>query len=114
MDKLKDSQKNICEKFLANYQPCDMNLKVGVSKNLKSGLLPINGVRVKEEKGTSGWYIWAGEWSDDPEFFVPLHGHHLDEWANVVLPYLGLPEGWRFLVAEGYEDVWKDDDGVID
>ncbi len=25
-----------------------------------------------------------------------------------VLPYLGLPPGWRFLVAPGYVDVWED------
>jgi hypothetical protein len=24
------------------------------------------------------------------------------------MPYLGLPEGWRFLVTENYEDVWED------
>ncbi|WP_459213513.1 immunity protein Imm33 domain-containing protein [Paraburkholderia caribensis] len=24
------------------------------------------------------------------------------------MPYLGLPPGWRFLIAEGYEDVWED------
>ena len=46
--------------------------------------------------------------SDDPDFFVPLHGKHLTEWALMVLPYLGLPPGWRFLITEGYEDVWED------
>ena len=105
---LEEKQKSICGKFSASYQPCDLRLKVGISKNVKDGVRPINGLRVKEEHGTSGWYIWAGDWSDDPDFFVPLHGEHLVDWAEMVMPYLGLPEGWRFLVTEDYEDVWVD------
>lgn len=105
--KLEDQQKGVCDKFSASYQPCDLNLKVGVSRNVKDGIQPIHGLRVKEEHGTSGWYIWAGDWSDDPDFFVPVHGVHLSERADIVMPYLGLPEGWRFLVAEDYEDVGK-------
>lgn len=105
---LEDKQKEICQKFSASYQPCDLNLKVGISRNVKDGVMPINGLRVKEEAGTCGWYIWAGDWSDAPDFFVPLHGLHLDNWSEIVMPYLGLPEGWRFLLAENYEDVWQD------
>lgn len=74
-----------------------------------SGQLPINGVRCLPEKGTTGWYIWAGEtMSDDPDFFVPLHVSHLGSWCPEVLPYLELPPGWRFLVAPGHEDAWFD------
>ena len=105
---LEDKQKNICEKFSASYQSCDLNLKVGISLNVKDGVRPINGLRVREENETSGWYIWAGDWSDEPDFFVPLHGEHLNQWAAIVMPYLGLPEGWRFLITEDYEDVWED------
>lgn len=103
---LGDHQKRICHKYSARYQHCDLNLKVGISENIRSGARPIHGVRLKEEHGTSGWYIWAGEWLDDPAFYVPLHGTHLHAWAEIALPYLGLPEGWRFLITENYEDVW--------
>lgn len=105
---LEDKQRQVCAKFHATYQACNLQLKVGVSTNLKDGLHPINGLRVKEENGMSGWYIWVGEWSDKDDFFVPLHGEHLKNWAEIAIPYLGLPEGWRFLVAEDYEDVWYD------
>ena len=44
-----------------------------------------------------------------PIFFVPLHVVHLDEWCPEVKKYLGLPPGWRFLIAEGHEDVWFDE-----
>jgi hypothetical protein len=106
---LESRQKKICSKYEAEFFGCDLELKVGIARNVPDGARPLNGLRIKPERGTSGWYIWAGEeWSDDPDFFVPLHGKHLTEWAPMVLPYLGLPPGWRFLITEGYEDVWDD------
>ena len=45
-----------------------------------------------------------------PDFFQPLHVEHLFERYPRVLPYLALPAlppGWRFLFADGYEDVCK-------
>ena len=45
--------------------------------------------------------IWAGgELSSAPDFFRPLHVEHLISWAPAVLPYLGLPPGWRFLACD--------------
>ena len=102
-------QREKCAKFDAKFVSCDPKLKVGISQNVRNGLRPINGLRISPEGDTCGWYIWAGEeWSDAPDFFVPLHAKHLEQWAPLVLPYLGLPPGWRFLVTEEYEDAWKD------
>ena len=85
------------------------NFKVGISRNVKDGLWPINGLRHPVEGNTTGWYIWAGEdFSTDPDFFIPLHVKHLEEWCPMVLKYLSLAPGWRFLVTENYEDVWED------
>lgn len=107
---LVETQREICERYGASYIPCDMNLKVGISRNVKSGAIPVNGLRVAPESDTCGWYIWAGEdWSDDENFFVPLHAVHLEEWAPIVLPYLGLAPGWRFLLTNTYQDVWRDE-----
>lgn len=108
--RLEDLQKEICEKFKAEFYETNLALKVGISRNVKEGIRPIHGLRIKPENGTSGWYIWGGDWSDAEDFFVPLHGVHLKEWAPLVLPYLGLEPGWRFLITEDYEDVWKDAD----
>jgi len=103
-------QQKICAKYGAQFTECDMQLKVGVSKNIMDGARPINGLRIEPKEDTCGWYVWAGEeWSDSADFFVPLHAMHLEQWAPLVLPYLGLPPGWRFLVTEQYEDVWADD-----
>ncbi|TWD77279.1 hypothetical protein FB547_110241 [Variovorax beijingensis] len=73
-------------------------------------MLPVNGLRHPPTTGTSGWYIWAGEeLSTEADFFKPLHIEHLDGWAPEIKKYLGLPPGWRFLIAPGYEDIWFDE-----
>jgi len=108
MDSIK-TQKEVCTKFGAVFVEAPSNLKVGISLNVKEGIYPINGMRHPIEGDTSGWYIWAGEqFSEDPDFFVPLHIEHLNEWCPQIIKYLGLAPGWRFLIAPGYEDVWQD------
>jgi hypothetical protein len=67
-------------------------------------------VRVVPESGTCGWYLWAGEeLPQHRDLFIPLHVTHLADWCPQALPYLGLPPGWRFLLAPGHEDVWLDE-----
>ena len=100
MISIEEKQKILCKKYSMPYQATNLSLKVGISKNLKNTKGPIHGLRSKEENGTSGWYFWSGEWSDDIDFFVPIHGYHLNDWSNQILSYLGLPE---------YEDVWVDE-----
>lgn len=100
----------ICRQYGSQFDPPSHGLKVGVARNVRSGLLPINGLRHTPAAGTTGWYIWAGDTlSDAPDFFEPLHVEHIETWCPRVLPYLALEPGWRFLVADGYEDVWRDD-----
>ena len=79
------------------------------------GKKPINGLRHQPEKGTSGWYIWCGEeFSDDENFFSPLHIEHIREHLPEVIEYLDLPPGYRFLIdGKNYEDVWFDDTGSV-
>ncbi|MEM7248607.1 MAG: hypothetical protein AAF533_24970 [Acidobacteriota bacterium] len=90
---------------------CPEHEKVGVSRDVGTGVMPIHGMRLRPENGTAGWYLWAGEdMSDEPDFFEPLHVSHLQERCPEVLPFLELPPGWRFLLAPGHEDVWHDPD----
>lgn len=104
-------QKEVCNKYSAEYIPSFKNFKVGISKNIRDGIMPINGLRHPIEGDTTGWYIWAGEeYSEDSDFFLPLHVEHLKDWCPLVIKYLGLPPGYRFLITDdGYEDVWEDD-----
>lgn len=102
-------QQAVCVRFGADACPSPADQKVGIARNVRTGLQPINGLRISPEGDTTGWYIWAGEeWSDAPDFFVPLHVAHLDTWCPEVIPYLQLPPGWRFQIAPGHEDVWFD------
>ncbi len=108
MDAL-ERQLVVCRKYGASHYPAPANLKVGIAENVKRGLQPLNGLRHPPAADTTGWYLWAGEeLSTAPDFFLPLHVAHLESWCPEAIPYLGLPPGWRFLLAPGYEDVWYD------
>ena len=108
-------QRATCVQFGADYVQTAAGDKLGIANNVKSGLLPINGLRHVPSAGTSGWYIWAGEGlSRDPEFFQPLHAVHIHEWCPQVEAFLGLAPGWRFLLAGDYQDVWFDPDLLRD
>ncbi|KZN66443.1 hypothetical protein N473_08615 [Pseudoalteromonas luteoviolacea CPMOR-1] len=102
------NQREICSKFKVEYVPCYKSDKLGIAIE-SIGKQPIHGLRHKAENGTCGWYIWCGEaLLNDPDFFKPLHVSHVNQYLPQVLPYLALPPGHRFLLADGYEDVWQD------
>jgi hypothetical protein len=102
-------QEELCKRYGAEFVSSPPHLKVGIARNVREGILPINGLRHPPVGDTTGWYIWAGdEPSDDPGFFVPLHVEHLAEWCPNAIRFLGLPPGWRFLFAGAHEDVWED------
>ncbi len=104
-----DEQLALCRKYGVTLCPTPPDLKAGVAANVRDGVLPVNGLRLHPEAGTTGWFIWAGEeMSDADDFFLPLHVAHLPVWCPLVVKFLGLPPGWRFLIAGDYEDVWED------
>ena len=110
-NEIQQKQKEICQKWQADFLESTSELKIGISENVKSGILPINGLRIYPESDTSGWYIWAGEeLSNEDDFFKPLHIAHLENWIPNINKYLGLAPGWRFLIANNYEDVWFDEE----
>ena len=102
----------ICEKYRARHTSPRYDLKVGI--NLGGEAYPINGHREPDSPAydeLTGWWIWNDERDipqDDPHFFESLHAFHLLESRPAVLPYLGLPPGWRFLIAPNHEDAWYD------
>ena len=102
MDAITAEQRSVCKRIGVHPVPAFTDLKVGIARNVRDGVQPLNGLRHQPEGDTTGWYIWAGEnLSDDPDFFVPLHVSHLAEWCPEVEKYLALPPGWRFLIAPG-------------
>ncbi|MHA7580724.1 immunity protein Imm33 domain-containing protein [Paenibacillus vandeheii] len=103
-------QIQMCQKYNADYVPSELHHKIGIAWNVKEKKLePIHGMRIQPEGDTTGWYIWAEEYSEADDFFVPLHVTHIDDWDPKIKKYLGLASGWRFVIAEDYEDVWFDE-----
>jgi hypothetical protein len=110
MSFLLPDQKIVCAKYGAPCIPCDQNLKVGISRDFDGENFPINGLRHPVVADTTGWYLWSGEqFSEDPDFFDPLHTFHLNDLCPKIVKYLGLAPGWRFLFSPAQEDVWFDE-----
>jgi hypothetical protein len=103
-------QKILCGKFGIEWVSSEISLKIGLSDEVIKGIMPINGLRHWQEKDTTGWYIWAGEeYSNEDDFFKPHCLKHLITICPLIIQYLGLPAGYRFLIDnKGYEDVWED------
>lgn len=105
------AQAKVCQRYDVLLTPPASSSKLGISDSALRGEQPLNGLRHPPAAGISGWFIWGGqEFSTDPKFFNPMHVSHLEERCPAVLPYLGLPPGWRFLIAPNHEDVWFDRD----
>lgn len=102
-----ETQEEVCSRFGVAAKPPRAGEKLGIAL-ATIGELPINGLRTRVD-GTCGWFIWAGgEASTDPDFYQPLHVEHIAEYLPSVEPYLSLPPGYRFQIADGHEDVWFD------
>jgi hypothetical protein len=102
-------QQEVCKEHGTVWVAAPDHFKVGIARNVRTGLEPLNGFRHPPQGDTTGWYIWAGEeFSPAPDFFEPMHVAHLAEHCPAALKFLGLPPGWRFLTAGDYVDVWED------
>ena len=103
-----ESQKEICVTNNSQWKPINKKLRVGVSTNLDKD--PINGLRHPGEKGTTGWFIWTGDYSEREDFFQPICAEHLLQKRPDIIKYLGLDVGYRFLSdKKGFEDIWYDE-----
>jgi hypothetical protein len=101
-------QHNICRDYGHKFAPCSADSKLGLAIQT-IGQTPINGLRHPPTPDSNGWYIWAGEYSSDGDFFSPLHTAHLAERLPEAVRFLALPPGSRFQVAGDYVDVWFDE-----
>jgi hypothetical protein len=105
---LTQEQERICTRFGSVHEPPDPEAKVGIALQTL-GRWPLNALRQPAVGDTCGWYLWAGDISEDPAFFQPLHVKHLEVRCPAIVPYLALTAGWRVQLAPGHEDVWNDD-----
>ena len=110
MSTIEEIQRALCADMGAHFVPAPADSKLGVARNVRGALFPINGLRHPPTRDTNGWYIWAGEElpaGDDS--FDPLHAAHVGEWCPLAERFLGLPPGYRFLVTPDHSDVWFDE-----
>lgn len=116
-----EEQRRFCRANNLEYFAADEEKKMGISSDALVGLLPLHGLRHRPEGDATGWYIWANDYEEGPDFFNAMHVMHAVEANMPFVKYLGLPPGWRFLIGEGgYEDIWYDasllggDEGELD
>ena len=86
-----EAQRALCARYGVPGIAAPAELKIGVARNVRTNLKPLNGLRHPPQADTTGW-IWAGEeFSTSPDYFEPLHVAHLVEWCPLALKFLGLP-----------------------
>jgi hypothetical protein len=108
-DQADAEQLSICDRFGVRPFSSPRNSELGIARNARENVVPLNGLRHPPESDNCRWYILAGvTLRPDPDFFVPLHVEHLYEWCPEAVPYLGLPPGCCFLLSPDVEDVWED------
>ncbi|WP_434532857.1 immunity protein Imm33 domain-containing protein [Acinetobacter baumannii] len=50
--------------------------------------IPITGIRnILEEGENISWFFYCGEFSEDDDFFKPMHISHLENYLPEVIPY---------------------------
>ncbi|MBV9514094.1 MAG: hypothetical protein JO280_08670 [Mycobacteriaceae bacterium] len=108
-ESLHELRQRICLTYEAGFEPPAPGSKVGIALQTL-GRVPVHGVRLPPTETTCGWYIYAGdEWSDDPNFYLPLCVEHMAEYCKFALPFFCLPPGWRFMTdGQGSIDVWQE------
>jgi hypothetical protein len=105
---IEEDQRAFNSQQSAVYLASPPESKLGFASSTK-GPMPLNGLRHRPQGSTNGWYLWCGqEFSDAADFFQPLHTRHVYEAYPQAVKLLGLPPGYRFLLAEDYVDVWYD------
>lgn len=100
----------LCKERGAAFEAAAGDSKIGLAVST-DGRSPANGLRYPPIGDTTRWYIWFGdEFSTAADFFAPVHASHLYEQHPELSRLLGLPPGYRFLLAGACLDVWFDAD----
>jgi hypothetical protein len=108
-ERIEQAQRAICQKYGVAFVPASGDDKTGFALSTK-GLIPINGLRHPTGDGTSGWFIWCGEaFSEASDFFASIHTRHIYERDPEIGRLLGLPPGYRFLLAGEFLNIWYDE-----
>ena len=95
----KSVQRAFCAEIKVDFEAAPADWISGFASQTK-GLVPLNGLRHSPTPGTTGWYLWCGEeTSEAKDFYQPTHTRHLYQHFPMAAKLLGLPAGYRFLLA---------------
>ena len=109
LDAFEPAQRATCREQQVEPAPIEPHDRIGIARTFDPVARPLHALRHPQHGNMSGWYLWTGDFSDDPDFFSVTHAAHLVDRCVDVVPYLWLPAGWRLLVGAGdYRDVWFD------
>lgn len=98
----------ICLRHASKYCPLHEDTMVAFAATT-IGQNPIYGVRLEADAGKIEWFIWCGEHNERVDFYAPYHARHMRELFPIVIPYLSLEPGYKFIIDDaGYEDVWRE------
>ena len=102
-----DEQRRVCEQYKATFVPRLPVLKVGICARREGR----NSADSWIEDGSRPWHdglVHLAQATSQAERV--FHRCTLNTCQSGVLrrQFLGLPPGWRFLIADGFEDVWYD------
>lgn len=102
---LEEQQQSYCKELNERCVPLSPDSRVGIALETQ-GKVPINGLRHPPEGNMNGWYLWPGEqFPSAADAFSPVQPHHLIDLRPEVIKFLGLPPGYRFLLADDVVDV---------
>ncbi|WP_241021375.1 hypothetical protein [Burkholderia sp. Ac-20344] len=102
-----EMQREVCERYGLQETAVENMVAFATST---VGQMPVYGTRLERGPDDNiSWYFHCGEYSDADDFYQPVHTEHLQQMLPLVIKYLRLPPGTRFIVDDqGYEDVWRE------
>ena len=108
-------QRQVCATARAPFVAPDYSKLVWLGPSVPEGNRFVYGGRYAATSGWSGWSLMAAEQPKPPPTAIRSeHLRHLVSIREDLMPYLGLPVGWRFeLFADGSWHAWSPKDQLL-
>ena len=116
-EEAQEQQRLLCRQEGCIYHPSESDSILGLAI-ATIGKLPVTGLRRMPLVDANGWHVWCGDHPlayDDflrlpQNFFSHITPRELIAHCPEAVKFLGLPPGYRFLVAGDHIDIWYDGD----
>jgi hypothetical protein len=99
-------QHRVCQLYKAEFAPPRPDKLTAVSKGVLEGTA-IQAVRYPWQEHMSGWLFVTDEYDGDIKSLTYHHTYHVTALRPEVAPFIALPVGFRFELADGRR-VWLD------